>query len=152
MKRGLEMSWLRDKRVLIILLVFVALASWAVYDFLRPTGDKVNWVYDYENARDQSRSEGKPLLIYFHTGWCSWCRKLERETYSNDEVASLLNDNFICLKINAEEHPNLMTSYRIPGYPTVLFVSPEGEEMGRIMGYNPPDIFMVMASPYVLSR
>ena len=107
---------------------------------------------DHEKALEESKSEDKPLMIYFYTGWCSWCKKLERETYSNDQVASLLNDNFICLKINVEDHPSLMAEYRIPGFPTVIFLSAEGEEMGRIMGYKPPDVFMIMASPHVLNN
>ncbi len=146
----MKMSWLQDKRVLIIL-VFLAFASWTIYDYWRPTAGKVSWVDDYENALEKSKLRDKPLMIYFYTGWCSWCKKLERDTFSKDEIASLLNDNFICFKINVEQHPSFMTQYAIPGFPTILFLSPEGKEIGRIMGYKSPDVFMIMASQYAPS-
>jgi thioredoxin-related protein len=148
-RKLMDVSWLRDKRVLIIIFVFLGFASLAIYDYSRPTVGKVSWVDEYEKALEESRLIDEPLMMYFYAGWCSGCKKLERDTFSNDEVASLLNDNFICLKINVEEHPSLMAQYVIPGFPTVVFLSPKGVEMGRIMGYTPPDIFMIMVSQYV---
>ena len=147
----MKVSWLQDKRVLIIILVFLAFASWEIYDYLRPTTDKVSWVDDYENALEKSKLRDKPLMIYFYTDWCSWCRKLERETYNNDQVATLLNENFICLRINAEKHPNLTAQYVIPGFPVTLFLSSNGEELGRIIGYKGPDVFLIPANLYFLN-
>ena len=74
---------------------------------------------------------------------------METDTFSNDEVASFLNFNFICIRIDFEKNSDLVAMYDIPGFPTVLLLSAEGEELGRIMGYKPPDIFMIEASPYV---
>jgi uncharacterized protein YyaL (SSP411 family) len=117
-----------------------------------PVEDKVDWVFDYDQALNASKAGNKTLLIYFYTSWCSWCKTLSRNTYSNDEVADLLNNNFTCLKINAEEHPDLVPLYNISGYPTILFLSPEGKELGRILGYKPPDSFIGIARQYVLKR
>ena len=146
------MSLLRNRYVLIALLVFLLLIGWRAYEDLMPVEEKVDWVFDYDHAFNNSKAENKTLLIYFYTSWCSWCKKLSRDTYSNDEVAELLNGNFTCLKINAEEHPDLVTPYNISGYPTILFLSPEGKELGRILGYKPPDSFIGIARQYVLKR
>lgn len=86
--------------------------------------------------------KNKPVLVDFYTDWCGWCKKLDAETYGNETVAALLNESFICLKVDAEEHVDLAEEYDAFGYPTILFLSPDGEEIGRIAGYEPPDKFL----------
>ena len=131
--------------------MFLLLIGWTVYDFFMVGSEgKVNWVYDYDLALNDAKTENKSLLIYFYTSWCSWCRRLEKDTYSNDEVADFLNNNFICLRIDAGKNSDLVTLYGISGYPTILFLSPGGKELGRILGYRRPDIFILEAHPYVL--
>ena len=106
------------------------------------TESKVNWLYDYDQALARARDENKPILVDFYTDWCGWCKRLDAETYGNETVAALLNESFICLKVDAEEHVDLVEEYDVFGYPTVLFLSPDGEEIGRIAGYEPPDKFL----------
>lgn len=146
------MSWLRNRYVLIGILVFFLLISWRSYEVLMPgIEEKVDWVYDYDDALNKAKTEDKTLLIYFYTSVCGWCKKLSRDTFSNDEVADLLNNNFICLKIDAEEHSNLVTLYGISGYPTMLFLSPEEKVLGRIRGYKPPNSFINVARQFILN-
>lgn len=145
------MSWLRNRYILIGILVFFLLISWRSYDVLMPRiEEKVEWLYDYDDALDKSKTEDKKLLIYFYTSWCGLCKKLSRETFSNDEATNLLNNNFICLKIDAEGHPNLVTLYSISEYPTILFLSPEEKVLGRIPGYKPPNTFKNIANQFIL--
>lgn len=147
------MSWLRKKHFLIGIFVFLLLISWTVYDFFMVGSEgKVNWVSNYDRAMDMGKTENRSVMIYFYTTWCSWCRKLERDTYSNDEVADFLNNNFICLRIDAGKNSDLIALYGIPGYPAMVFLSPEGKELGRILGYRQPDIFMLEAHPYVVKK
>jgi len=106
------------------------------------TESKVKWLYDYDQALARAGDENKPILVDFYRDWCGWCKKLDAETYGNETVAAFLNESFICLKVDAEEHVDLAEEYDVVGYPTILFLSPDGEEIGRIAGYKPPDKFL----------
>jgi len=59
-------------------------------------------------------------------------------------VITFANNNFISLKIDAEkgEGPDLVKQYKIPGYPTLIFVNADGNEIDRIIGYRPVDEFL----------
>jgi len=128
--------------VLCAALVVVGVIFYAFLVMSAETETKVNWLYDYDEALAKARDENKPILVDFYTDWCGWCKKLDAETYGNETVAAFLNEGFICLKVDAGEHADLAKRYDVLGYPTILFLSPDGEEIGRIVGYEPPDKFL----------
>jgi len=136
---------MNKKYVAIILCAALVVVGVIFYAFLvmnAKTETKVSWLYDYDQALARARDENKPILVDFYTDWCGWCKKLDAETYGNETVAALLNEGFVCLKVDAEEHVDLAEEYNVVGYPTILFLSPDGEEIGRIVGYEPPDKFL----------
>jgi len=133
------------KYVTIVLCVALLVVEGILYTLIvmsAETESKVKWLYDYDQALVRARYENKPILVYFYTDWCGWCKKLDAETYGNETVAALLNESFISLKVDAEEHVDLAEEYDVVGYPTIVFLSPDGEEIGRIVGYEPPDKFL----------
>jgi len=133
------------KYIAIALCAAVLVVGWVFYTFIvmnTETETKVNWLYDYDQALSRAKDENKPILMDFYTDWCGWCKKLDAETYGDETVAAFLNESFICLKVNAEEHADLAKEYEVLGYPTIVFLSPDGEEIGRIVGYEPPNKFL----------
>lgn len=86
---------------------------------------------------------GKPIMIDFYADWCSWCRKLDEDTYSDPEVgkasAQLIN---IKMDTATKEGGELARRYRVRGLPTIIFLYSSGEEMGRVIGYRPPEVFL----------
>ena len=73
------------------------------------------------------------------TDWCGWCKKLDKDVFSNATLAGYLNDKFVCVKVNAEdpkEGSTVAGTYKVNGYPCALVFSPEGKLLGRIEGYE----------------
>jgi len=101
---------------------------------------KINWLYSWSEALSEAQVENKPIMIDFYTEWCSPCKQLDSDTFSDDDLGTFLNNNFVNLKSNAGES-NLYINYSIDQVPTVVFTSPEGEEIGRMTGYRPPGQF-----------
>jgi thioredoxin:protein disulfide reductase len=106
---------------------------------------KVNWVYSLDEALSAAQSDNKPVMIDFYANWCSPCRQMDSNTYSDNVVGAFINENFVPLKVNVDKS-NLGSPYEIKSIPQVVFLSPEGTEIGenkeyRIVGYLPPDSF-----------
>jgi len=102
---------------------------------------KVNWLYNMDDALSRAQSENKPIMIDFYADWCGPCRQLDKVTYSDDALSAFLNENLVCLKINVDKNKTLASNYKIVSIPAIVFVSPDGTEIGRWVGFTPPDRF-----------
>ncbi len=101
------------------------------------------WLTSLKQAQAQSRESGKVILADF-TGsdWCGWCVKLKREVFSRPEFAKWASQNVILLEVDfprrktqsqqlKAQNRALAKSYGIRGYPTILFLNADGQEIGR---------------------
>lgn len=99
------------------------------------------WERSYAAALAQSQATGKPLCIDFYTDWCGWCKKLDADVYPNAQVQTLAR-RFVMLKLDAErEGAPQARSFGVTGFPTVVFVAPQGQRLTTIGGYVPADQF-----------
>ena len=106
---------------------------------------KVDWVYTLDEALSTAQSDNQLVMIDFYADWCPPCKKMDCETYSDSELGAFVNDNFVPLKVNVDKS-NLGSVNGVVYLPTVLFLSPEGSEIGEhkeywIVGYRAPDAF-----------
>jgi thioredoxin-related protein len=85
-----------------------------------------------------------PIMLDFYTDWCSWCKRLEAETFTDNRIIEYVNQNFTSKRINGEigEGIDIVNEYTLLGYPTIIFVAGDGTEIDRITGYLPPDDFI----------
>jgi uncharacterized protein YyaL (SSP411 family) len=71
----------------------------------------VNWYPWGEEALNRSKEENKPILVSIGYSSCHWCHVMEHESFEDEETAQLMNDHFICIKIDREERPDLDNIY-----------------------------------------
>src|SRR5262245_23191489 len=71
----------------------------------------VDWYPWGEEALTKAKTEGKPIFLSVGYSSCYWCHVMERETFSNEEVAKALNENFVCIKVDREERPDVDEAY-----------------------------------------
>lgn len=93
---------------------------------------------NFAEAMLESKNQNKPIFLDAYTDWCYWCKRLDKTTFNNSKVVSILNDNFIVLKMNMEkgEGPAISLKYNVTGYPTMLFFNSNGEVINGIVGYT----------------
>ncbi len=73
---------------------------------------KINWYPWCDEAFEKARIEGKPVFLSSGAVWCHWCHVMAKESFEDDEVAELLNNNFICIKLDRDERPDIDRRYQ----------------------------------------
>jgi len=95
-------------------------------------GNPVNWYPWSDEAFQKAKSENKPIFLSIGYSSCHWCHVMERESFENEEIAKILNDNFVCIKVDREERPDIdkhfqdvyqLMNGRPGGWPTSLFLT-----------------------------
>ncbi len=95
----------------------------------------VDWYPWGEEALSRARLENKPILLSIGYSACHWCHVMERESFENEEIARLMNENFVAVKVDREERPDLDQIYMEAvqmlagrgGWPLNVFLTPEGQ-------------------------
>src|SRR3954464_2290906 len=123
----------RDRRLrLPVVLSVLALAIGAP----SAPAQQVQWRSDYGTARREAAEKGRPLLIDFVTESCFLCKKLDATTFRDPAVTSLLNEQFVTLKVDAEQEAALAQALRVQQYPTMVLAGPDGKIIGVLEGYQ----------------
>ena len=114
---------------------------------LQHAHNPVNWHPWGDVALARSRDEGKPILLSIGYAACHWCHVMERESFENDETAALMNEHFVCIKVDREERPDIDAIYMQAtqamtghgGWPMTVFLTPQGEPFFAGTYYPPDD-------------
>lgn len=100
---------------------------------------EIQWRTDYQQALVESEKRGLPIVIDFTTTPCFWCDKLEATTFRDPRVISLMNQQFIPLKIHTSRDPKLIADMRINAYPTIVVAGLGRKILHMKEGYHDPD-------------
>jgi uncharacterized protein YyaL (SSP411 family) len=113
---------------------------------LQHATNPVDWYAWGPEALERARKEKKLIFLSIGYSSCHWCHVMERESFSNAMIAKLMNDNFVCIKVDREERPDIddiyMTALSVTGvqggWPLTMILTPDGKP---IFGgtYFPPD-------------
>jgi len=74
---------------------------------LQHAHNPVNWYAWGEEALQKASSEDKPILLSVGYSACHWCHVMERESFENEEIAAIMNQHFISIKVDREERPDI---------------------------------------------
>ena len=106
----------------------------------------IRWHEWGEQAFAVARRENKPMLLDIGAVWCHWCHVMDRESYDDPEVARIVNENFIAVKVDRDERPDIDSRYQVAvsaisgqgGWPLTAFLTPDGKPFYGGT-YFPPD-------------
>jgi uncharacterized protein YyaL (SSP411 family) len=101
---------------------------------LQHAHNPVDWHAWSEEAFAEARANNKPLLLSIGYSACHWCHVMEHESFENEAIARLMNEHFVCIKVDREERPDLDQIYmnavqmmtQHGGWPMTVFLTPDG--------------------------
>lgn len=120
---------------------------------LQHANNPVDWHPWGETALELATAEDKPILLSIGYSACHWCHVMERESFEDDAIATLMNELFVCIKVDREERPDLdkiyqsahqILSQRPGGWPLTVALTPSGHAPFFAGTYFPPQPRMGM--------
>ena len=127
---------------------------------------ELKWL-DWNTGYPLAKIQNKIILVDAYTDWCGWCKKMDRDTYTNPDIIKAINKDFVVIKFNPElenivyelegnkisgrELFGQLTQGKSTGFPTTYFIQPNKKQIQISAGYLAPDDFMkVLAQALVM--
>ena len=126
---------------------------------LQHAHNPVDWHPWGQEALERAREEDKPILLSIGYSACHWCHVMERESFEDEGIAALMNENFINIKVDREERPDLDAVYMEAvqtltgsgGWPMTVFLTPDGKPFHAGTYFPPVDHHNMPGFPRILS-
>lgn len=118
------------------------------------SGSAVKW-YSYSEGLETAKKQGKPMIIFFYTDWCIYCKKMDKEVFSDRDVISYMNSNYISVRVNPETDRGrmmimgretsaayLMSMAGANGFPAHMFWDRKQQPVTTMPGYIEKKVFL----------
>src|SRR6478736_1103845 len=127
---------------------------------LQHAGNPVDWYPWGPEALGRAAAENKPILLSIGYAACHWCHVMERESFENEAIAALMNESFVCIKVDREERPDLDEIYMAAtvalsgsgGWPMTVFLTPEQQPFFAGTYFPPVDKYGRPGLPTLLQN
>lgn len=140
---------INDKMKYLLLLVFSFFLSLSL-----KAQDEIQWM-KFEEAIAANTKQPKMILVDVYTDWCGWCKKMDKETFTDPKVVAHLKQNFYTVKLNAENtqrkfefmgktytEAEMAAAMRVRSYPNFVVIEPGLQNIAQLPGYRPADAFL----------
>ncbi len=117
--------------------------------YLRHAADQpVDWRPWSDEAFDLARQEDKPVFLSTGAVWCHWCHVMAKESFQDEEVARLMNEFFVCVKLDRDERPDIDRRFQLAvaamgsgsGWPLSVFLTPDRKPFFGGTYFPPEDL------------
>ncbi|HEX6510730.1 MAG TPA: thioredoxin domain-containing protein, partial [Chloroflexota bacterium] len=126
---------------------------------LQHANNPVDWYPWGEEALHKAKQEDKPILLSIGYSACHWCHVMEHESFEKPDIARLMNEHFVSIKVDREERPDLDSIYMAAvqamtqrgGWPMTVFLTPDGAPFYCGTYFPPEDRMGMPGFPRVLA-
>lgn len=113
---------------------------------LQHAHNPVDWVPWSQDALDRAKAEGKMIFLSSGYAACHWCHVMAHESFEDEAIANVMNENFVCIKLDREERPDVDAAFMTfvqatsgrGGWPMSVFLTPEAEPLFGGTYFPPP--------------
>lgn len=120
--------------------------------------DKIQW-YTFEEVIKLAQENPKMILVDVYTDWCGWCKKMDKETFTDQKVIEYVNSNFYAVKLNAEDKKSkfkfrgkeyseetMARAMQVRSYPNFVIMDAAMENITQLPGYREASPFVAALS------
>ena len=145
--------------------IFFAIFALLLLTSFANTDKELKWL-DWNTGYPLAKKTNKIILLDAYTDWCGWCKKMDRDTYTDPKIISALNKDFIIIKFNPEiadvqydldgvkisgrELYSQLTQGKSTGFPTTYFIQPNKKQIQLAAGYLGPEDFLKILDQIVV--
>ncbi len=98
---------------------------------------EIGWTNWGPHAFERASREEKPILLAISAVWCHWCHVMDETTYSDTDVIARINGEYVPVRVDNDERPDINSRYNMGGWPTTAFLAPDGTTLTGAT-YLPP--------------
>lgn len=102
----------------------------------------IPWRTDFDQAVAEARARDRPLWVQFTGPWCLYCIKMDRDTFTRAEVVALSRDDYIPVKVRADEREDLVQRFGVSGLPATVLLDSQGQRIDQRDGYVQAEEFV----------
>ena len=116
--------------------------------------EAIQWM-KFEEAIAANSKNPKMILVDVYTDWCGWCKKMDKDTFTDPRVIAHFQKNFYAVKLNAEDtkrkfpfmgktfsEAEMAASMRVNSYPNFVVIEPGLQNIAQLPGYREPEAFL----------
>ena len=116
--------------------------------------ESIQWMR-FEEAIAANAKSPKMILVDVYTDWCGWCKKMDKDTFTDPRVVAHFKKNFYAVKLNAEDtkrsfpfmgktftEAEMAASMRVNSYPNFVVIEPGLQNIAQLPGYREPEAFL----------
>lgn len=135
-------------------IIGVVLMLWMGQPLVMAQNDKITW-YSFDEVVEKVENDPKMVLIDVYTDWCGWCKKMDKDTFTDQEVVNFVNQHFYAVKLNAEDkkkkfefrgkeysEETMARAMRVSSYPNFVIMDAAMENITQLRGYKEPQPFV----------
>ena len=104
----------------------------------------ITWHEWGEQAFRAAQHEGKLVVLFLTAFWCGVCQRMDETTLSDDDIIEALNTVFIPIRVEESQHPDIDVRYNQDGWPTIVFLTPEGHYIASVNHLAPEPFFELL--------
>jgi len=125
---------------------------------LQHADNPVDWYPWGDEALERAKAEDRPILLSVGYAACHWCHVMEHESFEDPETAALMNERFVCVKVDREERPDVdglymeavVTMTGQGGWPMTVFLTPDGRPFYGGTYFPPEPRYNIPSFPQIL--
>lgn len=138
-----------NSKYFIFAISFICFTAFTSFD----STTKIAW-YELKEAQQLAKANDKKVLIYAEAVWCTYCQKMEKEVFPEQEVIDAMAEYYYPVRVDIESDKKMefngdvltgsqfARKYRVQGTPTTFFIDKEGKILGAQPGFIPADTFL----------
>ncbi|MBU0754155.1 MAG: DUF255 domain-containing protein [Planctomycetes bacterium] len=87
----------------------------------------IEWLEWNDEAFEKAETQDRPVLLTIYAAWCRWCKSMDDEAFADKEVARIVQENFIPIRVDKDKRPDIDDRYNMGGWPSTAFLTHEGD-------------------------